>query len=247
MGRRTLTRAATGATLTRAATIGALAAAASLAGAPGAARAGCITKLPVTSALNSGFAASYHRKLPVRIYTRGPRVRNVSAALFTFKGLRLGTSQRYAELGSSRILRIRLRYGLQVGRFTLVVTGEPNDDPTCGPKKFTQALRFFPCYESLPITFPRPPGGRASDYSDTLSVSLATKGPVIRNIHGSLSDFAGTGFGAGNLPILFGEAPIDLHLTQALAPGSYSVFLTGTIDQPKVCGPKNGKLVLTFQ
>jgi hypothetical protein len=237
MGRRTLTRAAT---------VGLAAAAVSLAATPASAQAGCITRLPVTSALSNGFAAAYHRALPIRIFTRGPRIRNVSAALFTFKGLRLGSSRTYPELGSSRILRIHLRFGLQVGRFTLVVTGEPNDDSSCGPKKFTQALRFFPCYESLPITFPHPPAGNASDYGDTLSVTLSTKGPAIRDIHGSVSDFAGNAFGAGNLRILFGMAPIDMHLTQALVPGRYSVFLTGTVDQPKVCGPKNGKLLLTF-
>jgi hypothetical protein len=79
-----------------------------------------------------------------------------------------------------------------------------------------------------------------------LSVNLATKGPVIRRIHGSVSDFAGGLFGSGDLAILFGGAPINLHLSQPLVPGRYTVSLTGTIDQPKTCGPKKGKLLLSL-
>jgi hypothetical protein len=214
---------------------------------PAAARGGCITRLPVSISLPSQFAADYHKVVRIRVTSRGPRIRSVSAQLYTFAGEPLGRSRKVSALGSGRVLRIKTRFPVQGGRYTLIVTGEPNASRSCGPKQSHHVITFRDCFQQLPLAFPHPPGGFAKDYGDVLSVEVRTTGPIIRRIHGSLSDFAGNQFGVGDLPFLVGRATLNLTLSQPLVAGQYTVFLTGKVKQPASCGDKDAKLILTFQ
>jgi hypothetical protein len=220
--------------------------------APQAAGARCITRLPVKVSLPDGpFAVAYTRQLRVQVNPRGVRIRNLKAELYTFSGVRMGVSPRRRAARVVATLKVRLGKifrPLQVGGYTLVVTGEPNASPSCGPKQAFRVVRMRACRATLPVTFPSLPGGRAADYRDYLSVLVRSDGQVIRDLQSSVYGFDGSLLGrAPNLLALFGEQSLDHKLTRALSPGSYTVVVEGWIgEQPRACGPKRAQATMTF-
>jgi hypothetical protein len=216
------------------------------AAAPASAGARCITRLPVKASIPSPYAAEYPRDVPVTIQTRGPTVRFLRLELYTFGGVKLGEGRRLGPLRSSGTVRVRLRFPMQAGAFTLVVTGEPNRDRSCGPKQRFKVLRFRDCPTQLPVKFPEPPGGAASDYQDYLSVKVTTNGGLIRDLTGTVSTAAGEAMGSGQLGILFGTASIDMLLTRRLAPGDYRVTVVGSLDLARACRPSQARLNVRF-
>jgi len=220
-----------------------------LLGAPASASAqSCVTRLPVKTTIPSPFALSYKRTVPITVTSRGPALwRSLRVQIYTFTGVKLGEGMTRFRAKQTATVKVRLRFRMQAGRYTLVVTGEPNASQSCGPKQLTRAIRFRGCMEKLPLQFPNPPGGLAADHDGSLPVNVRSKdGTVMRNLEASLYSFAGDTFGRRKLSILFGEAMINIPLDQPLQPGSYSLVVEGTIDQPDVCGPKEAKTVLTF-
>lgn len=212
-----------------------------------AASAACITSLPVTFALPSPFAGGYGRTLPLRITTRGRPIRNLEAKLYTFGGDLLGRARAARTLTSSVRVPLRLRFALQPGTFTLALFGEPNAGASCGPKSLFRVVRFRDCLTELPVRFPRPPQGVASDYGETLSVPLAADGFLLRDVDVSLSTFDGAVLGHRVFPVVFGERQADFRLPGGLRAGTYTVFVRGTIaSQPRSCGPKTTKTTLSF-
>jgi hypothetical protein len=136
---------------------------------------------------------------------------------------------------------------MQAGSFTLALFGEPNADPSCGPKHTFIVVRFLPCPSTLPVTFPDPPSGKASDYGDSLSVDVAPTSEVVRHVTVSLSSFDGTKLGSRRFPVLFGQVTATFDVPGGLQPGGYTVFVSGAIKGlPASCGPKSAKTVLTF-
>jgi hypothetical protein len=237
---------------------GSRAAAALLAGAfmlaaPQAAQAACMTRLPAKVSLPDGpYAAAYTKQIAVRVSSRGPRIRNLRAELYTFSGQRLAVSPPRRAMRVATTLKLRLDdvFGpLQVGGFTLVLTGEPNRDRSCGPKKTTRILRFSACSDKLPVTFPDLPGGHASDYGGFLSVPIRSNGPLIRDLRSSVYGFDGQLIGrAPSLGALFGQQMLDHALTQPLLPGRYNVITEGLIgDQPRSCGRAKAEAAMTFE
>jgi hypothetical protein len=220
---------------------------------PHAAAARCITSLPVKVSLPDGpYAVAYTKQLRVRVNPRGVRIRNLRAELYTFSGERLGVSQRRRAARVVATLKVRLGRifrPLQVGGYTLVLTGEPNASRSCGPKQTFRVLRMRPCRTTLPVTFPALPGGSAGDYRDYLSVPVRSDGRVIRDLRSSVYSFDGSLLGrAPTLLALFGERSLDHRLLRALQPGSYTVVVEGWIgEQPRACGPKRAQATMTFQ
>jgi hypothetical protein len=220
--------------------------------APGAAHAGCITRLPVRVTLPDGpYAAGYAKAVRVQVNPRAARIRNLRAALYTFSGERMAVSGRRRAVRVVATLTLRLERifrPLQVGMFTLVLTGEPNASPSCGPKQATRVLRFRACADKLPVSFPRLPGGRAADYRGWLSVPIRSNGSVIRDVRSSVFGFDGSLAGrARGLPALFGELMLDHPLARPLAPGGYTVVVSGLLgDQPRACGRRSATATMAF-
>lgn len=226
---------------------------AALALAPQAAQARCITRLPVHVTLPQGpYALAYTKQLIVRVNPRGVRIRNLRAELYTFSGQRMAASprRRVARYVATLHLRLgRIFRPLQVGGYTLVLTGEPNASRSCGPKQAIRVVKLRGCRQRLPVTFPKLPGGRAGDYGGFLSLPVRSNGQVIRNLRSTVYGFDGSLLGrAPNLLALFGEQMLDHRLTRPLTPGRYTVIVEGLIaDQPASCGPKRAQATLSFQ
>ena len=224
-----------------------------LALAPQAAHARCVTRLPVKVSLPDGlYAVAYTKQLRVRVNPRGVRIRNLRAELYTFSGRLMGVSPRRRSARVVATLKVRLKRlfrPLQVGGYTLVLTGEPNASRSCGPKQAFRVLRMRACRNTLPITFPFLPGGRAVDYRDYLSVPVRSNGQVIRDLHSTVFGFDGSLLGrAPDLLALFGERSLDHRLAHPLRPGGYTLVVEGWIDeQPRACGPKRAQATMTFQ
>jgi hypothetical protein len=220
--------------------------------APPAAQAGCITRLPVRISLPDGpYAIAYAKQIRVSVTSRGPRIRRLRAELYTFGGQRVAASRpRRAVRGPTtlKLLLGRIYRPLQLGSFTLVLTGEPNASRSCGPKQASRVLRFRACRDTLPVSFPDTPGGRASDYGGFLSVPIRSEGAVIRDLRSAVYGFDGSLLGrAPNLLALFGQQTLDHKLDAPLQPGSYTVIAEGLIaDQPRACGRKASQATMTF-
>jgi hypothetical protein len=211
-----------------------------------ASRTGCITRLPVTVTVPSHFAIAYKRVVPVTMTSRGPLIRHLRVLLYTFSGDLLGSATR-RSLSGSAVVRLRLRYRLQPGEFTLYSEGEPNADPSCGPKHDSRVLRFRDCITRLPVTFPEPPSGIAADYGGYLSFPLSSRGPLIRRLEVTVYSFSGRFFGAARLPVLFGTENVNVPLRRTLTAGDYAIVARGWIAaQPRSCGPKHAEQTLTF-
>lgn len=225
-----------------------------LALAPQAAQARCITRLPVKVSLPDGpYALAYAKQMRVRVNPRGGvRIRKLRAELYTFSGTRMGVSGYRGAVRNVATLKLRLRRlfrPLQVGSFTLVLTGEPNASRSCGPKQAIRLMRMRACRTTLPVTFPKLPGGKAADYGDFLSVPVRSDGRVIRDLRSAVYAFDGSLLGrAGSLRALFGEQTLDHRLQRSLSPGSYTVVVEGLIaEQPRACGPKRAQATMTFR
>jgi hypothetical protein len=221
--------------------------------APQAAQASCITRLPVKVSLPDGpYAAAYTKQIRVRVSPRGPRIANLRAALYTFSGQRLGASRPRRPVRAAAMLTVRLERivrPLQAGAFTLVLTGEPNRDRSCGPKQAARILRFRACADKLPVTFPNLPAGRASDYGGFLSVPIRSSGPLIRDLRSSVYGFDGSLIAAApNLAALFGQQTLHHELSRPLLAGRYNVIVDGLIgDQPRSCPRAKAQATMAFQ
>lgn len=213
---------------------------------PAGAQAGCTTRLPISYSLESRFALSYRRVVPITVTSGARQIRNLRVKLYTFNGDLLGSVSR-ASLSGSAVLRLRLRFALQPGAYTIYAEGEPNASSACGPKHSSSVIRFSSCITSLPVSFPDPPGGYAEDYEGYLSFTLASRGALMRSLKVSVSNFAGELFGASSVRALFGSLTVNVPLRRALTPGGYTIYVEGWISaQPRSCGPKSAEQVLTF-
>lgn len=220
---------------------------------PQLAQARCITRLPVAVSLPDGrHAATYTSQIRVRVTPRGGRrIRNLRVELYTFSGRRMAASPRRRLIRGSATLTMRLASlfsPMQVGAYTLVVKGEPNRSRSCGPKETTRLMRFRACRETLPVTFPRLPGGVAADYQGFLSVAIRSRGAVIGDVESAIYGFDGSLLGrAPALPALFGESTLHHELARPLGAGQYTVVVEGlSDDQPRACGRKRAQATMTF-
>jgi hypothetical protein len=209
--------------------------------------AGCPAHLGVSISLPSNFAASYPSTVSVTISSKVGPIKNLTAQIYTFSGDQIAAGHRAGTLTKPATVKLKLAFGaLQVGSYTLVVTGTPTASPSCGLEKFTKVEAFKGCVSTLPLTFVNPPGGTASAYGAYLSVPLKSNGPLIRELEGAVYAADGTLVGSATLSALYGQATLDLKLDQALVPGVYTVVVAGLIQQPAACGPKTAQISLEF-
>lgn len=221
-----------------------------LAGAPPAAGAqGCITSLPVNHSFKSQYSVSYRAgKLTVKVTSLGSWIHHTKAELYTFAGELVAQSKLYKRgFNTSKRLKMRLPYGsMQSGKYTLVVTGEPNSNRSCGPKSYTRVVEFYDCPKGLPLEFPDAPGGKAGDYGRWLSVHLRSTGGILRRVVIELFDFDNNLFARGKLKALFGTARVDLKLRHKLVNGGYTLIVSADGGLPRGCGDVESKKVLRF-
>lgn len=211
-----------------------------------AARAACLTRLPIVVTVPSRFTIHYKRMLPVRVTSRVPRIRHLRISLYTFSGDLLGRGTR-PSLSGSGVVRLRLRYRLEPGEYTIYSEGEPNRDRSCGPKSRSRVVRFRGCITTLPVSFPNPPGGTAADYGRFLSFQVSSRGPLLRRLRIFVSDAEGGLIGSARRKVLFGTVTVDVPLRRALLPGLYTITVRGLVDsQPRSCGSKHAQQDLAF-
>jgi hypothetical protein len=210
---------------------------------------GCITKLPVNHQLKSPYTVSYKKgKIAVRVMSTGSWIHHTKAELYTFGGVLVAKSKLYrGGFNKSKKHVMKLLFGtMQSGKYTLIITGEPNSNRSCGPKKYTKVVEFSDCPKSLPVEFPDPPGGKAGDYGHWLSIFLRPLHGVLRGVVVELYDADDNFFGKAKLKALFGTAKVDIELRHKLLNGTYTVIVRAKDGLPRACGKKRAKKVLTF-
>jgi hypothetical protein len=209
---------------------------------------GCITTMPVKYAFPSAVAVAYHRTLPVSVTSKGPMIHNLTVGLYTFQGDQLAFGRARSQLTATQSVVMRLRFGfLNPGRYTLVIDGEPNANPSCGPKHLYQVVRFRPCASTLPITLSDLPHGLAAAYGDVVTVNADTD-YVLRNVAATLTTFGGTIVDRRSERLMFGETTIKFTVSGGLAPGGYTITLTGRVPgQPGGCGLASTSAVMRFR
>ena len=200
----------------------------------------CISTLPVTHSFKSVYSASHTGKRTMRleVMSAGSPIHHLKAEVYTFGGELVAKSRLYKRtFKRSKTVSLKLRYrGMQIGKYTLVISGEPNHSRSCGPKKYTKVVEFYGCPKGLPVDFPNPPGGNASDYGQWLTVTLQPTGAVLRNVIVELYDFENNLFGRKRVGALFGTAEVPIPLKHKLVNGGYTVVVTAPGSIPRVCG-----------
>ncbi len=224
------------------------------AGAPTPAQAACgggldVKDIQVVSRFSKNFALQYTKKMRIQV-TRGERVRNWTAELYTFSGYLVGKSKPDKKLSKVETTKLKLKQSMQPGKYTLVVKG---DVPGCNIEESYKVVKFRSCLGRLPIKPIDKPGGTAADYSGFVSLKVAPQPAFapLRNIQGTLSSFDGVSYGDAELPRgsrkLIGEQFLDFELTRNLEPGRYTVYITGKAPQPRSCGDKSKTIKLRFE
>jgi len=214
---------------------------------PASASAGCITTLPVKVADLSPFATSYPTKVPVKITTKGPVIRFVRVEMYSFAGKKVAQGRLSGPLRGTKTVVMKLLVGLKNGGYSLIVKGEPNANRSCGPKEHKKIVTFGDCADTLPVTFPEPPGGKAADYGDYLSVKVHPTGKGLHGLVGRLFSFAGEDLGEGRRDTLTADDFVNVKLTRRLTPGGYTFILKAFVDgQSERCPTKDASIELTF-
>ena len=228
----------------------ALAVGGALAPRPPAAQAGCITTLPISWSLSSHYAAAWTRRLVVNVHTNGPRITGLAVTLSTFHGDVLGKATLRSALTSNATIRIRLRYPMQSGPFSLYFYGYPNADPSCGPKHDAAVVHFLSCSAPLPVKVLNLTQGPAASYRGTYAFDVrSSTGAILHGLSASLSSFEGVVVGTARIPVLFGEYHVKIPLRQSLhpKPERYTVDVSGfPPGRPRSCGPGQSTHTVTF-
>lgn len=210
--------------------------------------AGCITTLPVDAAFLTKNIRAYRTDVAVRITTRGPAIRHLTAALYTYHGTLVARGAARGTIGDVQVVRMKLARALEPRHYTLVIDGEPNASRSCGPKRFTQALKFTSdCRPVLPVTFPQLPSGKAADYGGAVTFTLHAA-RALGAARVTISSYGGDFLGALDLSRFpAGTAPLTVTLRKGLYASGYTIFIEGLLaDAPASCGKKTAKATFTL-
>ena len=191
------------------------------------------------------YAIAYRKSVKVYVESDGPAMSDVHAELYTFDGVKLGESKDFGDFSVGATKRVKLRFPMQAGKFTLVIKGVA--EGCSNERERSQVVRFHDCGSELPLKFPRRPGGQAADYAGYVSVPVRTDGVTIDDLRGTLSNFDGQFFGRSRLKVLFGTATMDNKLVRGLDAGRYSFTVDAFPDQPRKCGRKKTSVSLRFR
>jgi hypothetical protein len=217
--------------------------------------AGACGVLPVSVRVKSQFpevyARQYKKAIPVELTNRGGyRVGGLYVQVYTFGGLRLGSSPALGSLrsGHTKQTTIKLGFPIQTGKVTFVVKGTNKGCPA--GESITHVIAFHSCMTRLPLTFPNPPGGYASDYGEYLSVSAEAKeGQAIFRPRSRVYTFDGrfVGEDTNHFSLIYGLVKFDNRLRKRLSAGGYTMIVTGWLNQPRSCGPKTAQVSMGFK
>lgn len=198
-----------------------------------------MTRLPVQYQFRSPFIATYSKVIPVKVSTSGRPIRHLTAGLYTFGGDRVAFGRAARRLWSSGWVRMRVHGGrMQAGEFTLVLLGEPNRDRHCGPKHLYRVVRFRPCPDRLPVSFPRLPEGLAADHLGGLSVDITAGRQLLSDLSVSVRPAPGGTVTRMRVPDLFGEIRLTFQPQEGARPGEYVIQARGKVSEmPAACGP----------
>lgn len=218
---------------------------------PAAAEARCGERLAAGYKVKSRFpklyASQYKKKVKVNVTTHhGPLVA-WQVQLYTFQGKLLGQTKRKRALNHSKTVKVRLKFPIQPGKFTIVIKGYPRGCHS--ESEMSDVVRFADCTNRLPVKFPNRPGGLAADYGGFLSVPIESRGgALIKNpeteVYSSSNEYYGRSI--DRYKRLFGRLTFNNKLTKVLRPGTYYVVLYGRVDQPRECGSQSTEVELTF-
>ena len=218
---------------------------------PALAEARCGERLAATYSVQSRYpklyASQYKKRARVNVTTHhGPLV-EWQVQLYTFQGKLLGQTKRKRALNHSKTVRVDLKFPMQPGKFTIVIKGFPRGCHS--ESQMSDVVRFRDCTDRLPVKFPEKPGGVAADYEGYLSVPVESRGgALIKEPRTEIYSFANEFFGRDDdgYPRLFGRLTFNNKLVKPLRAGSYTVIVSGRLDQPRQCGPKHAQTTLTF-
>ncbi|HTR75116.1 MAG TPA: hypothetical protein VMH33_07630 [Solirubrobacterales bacterium] len=217
--------------------------------------AGACGVLPVSVRVKTKFpqvyARQYKKAIPVELTNRGGyRVGGLYVQVYTFGGLRLGSSPAVGNLraGNTKQTTIKLGFPIQTGKVTFVVKGT---NKGCPPgESISHVVAFHSCKTQLPLTFPNPPGGFASDYGEYLSVPAeAEEGQAIFHARSRVYKFDGqfVGEDIDHYSLIYGKVTFNNRLRRRLAKGGYTMVVTGRLNQPKSCGAKTAQVSMGFK
>lgn len=218
---------------------------------PAQAEARCGEPLAATYSVQSRYpklyASQYKKRVKVNVTTNhGPLV-EWQVQLYTFQGKLLGQTNRKRALNRSDTVRVDLKFPLQPGKFTIVIKGYPRG---CrAESQMADVVRFSDCTDRLPVKFPDMPGGVAADYEGFLSIPVESRGgALIKDPRTEIYSFSNEFFGRDidEYPRLFGRLTFNNKLVKPLRAGSYTVIVSGRLDQPRECGSKDAQATLTF-
>jgi hypothetical protein len=206
--------------------------------------------LPLSWSVSSHYAAAWTKRLRISVHTNGPEIHNLNVTLATFGGDVLGKAALSGPLSSNGRLSIKLRFPMQPGAYTLYFVGEPNPDPSCGPKHDSSTIRLASCQTPLPVKIVNPPQGYADSYQGRYSFDVSDPtGVLLEGLSASLSTFEGQVAGSVKIPVLFGKLHVSIPLRQALepAPERYTVDISGyPPGRPRSCGAGQASRTVTF-
>jgi hypothetical protein len=193
------------------------------------------------------YASQYRKKVRVNVTTHhGPLV-EWQVQLYTFQGKLLGQTKRKRALNHSKTVKVKLKFPIQPGKFTMVIKGFPRGCHV--ESQMADVVRFSDCTNRLPVKFPNRPGGAAADYEGFLSVPIESRnGALIKNPETEVYSSSGEFFGRDidGYKRLFGRLTFNNKLTKSLRPGEYTVRLYGRLDQPRECGSQTAETTLKF-
>lgn len=206
-------------------------------------------KLNVLPRMGTIYAAAYSQSGTVVVRSKeGRRLLGLKVHLMTFSGQRIGLgrwSGRLRGRGTARV-KVRFPYGLQAGRFTLVVSEVKQR--RCGTPKRAVVIRLRGCRSRLPVALTGRPGGRAVDYEDHLSFDVRSLGGAfVEDLTTQLYSPQGELLGELGTDAVFGRLGLDLPLGRRLGPGVHAVVMSGRIrGMPRACGLASRETFLRF-
>lgn len=206
--------------------------------------------LKVKSKYPKAYAREYRKTVPVELANRGGyKIGGLVVQIYTFGGLRIGSSPALGSLRSGHTLQAAVHIGvpMQAGKVTFVVKGANRG---CNLDEINHVVAFHVCQTKLPVIFPNKPGGYASDYSDFLSVGIEAKeGQPIFRPRSRVYTFDGAlvGQDVNHYRVIYGQSRFDNQLSKPLFSGGYTMIVRGWLNQPKSCGPKTAQVNMDFQ
>jgi hypothetical protein len=211
---------------------------------------GCLTTLPLKYSLSSYYAASWVKTLDVYVVPQdGVSLQNLDVSISTFSGQELGSVVVKGSFSKGQEIKIKLKYPMQEGKFSLYFKGSPNANPDCGPKHLAAIIKMTGCGDKLPVKIIDTTEGYASSYGNYYSFGLeSVNGQLLKNLKVSMASFGGQELGKSSIPVLFGTLKVNLPISSRIYSEKYSITVSGYPPQrPVACGTVSVEKTVRFR